>query len=101
MRCRVLKVFSDALPNGQKNQRMQATGQVLIKSSDYFGDAQVVKYNQGSDLVFLDGGEGYAHLYRILAPGAEPDKVEGRKIQYNRKDKTYRIIGGTELEGRR
>jgi lipopolysaccharide export system protein LptA len=100
MRCRVLKVFSDAMPNGQKNQRMQATGQVRIRSSDYYGDAQTVKYNQGSDLIFLDGGEGYAHLYRVLAPGAEPDKVEGRKIQYNRKDKTYRIIGGTELEGR-
>jgi hypothetical protein len=101
MRCKMLKVWSEALPNGQKNQRMLATGQVRIRSVDYWGDAQAIKYDEGTDWIILDGGESYAHLYHVLAPGAEPEKLEGRKIQYNRKDKTNRIEGGQKIEGSR
>jgi lipopolysaccharide export system protein LptA len=119
LRCKMLKVLSENLPNGQKNQRMQATGQVYIQgrsrspdtgpgarnsandSPDYWGDAQVLKFDEGSDWIILDGGEGDAHLYRVLAPGARPDKVEAQKIWYNRKDRTYRLKGGGLIEGRR
>jgi hypothetical protein len=113
LRCRLLKVSSESLPNGQKNQRMQATGQVRIQgrsrpsagetnsgsdTPDYWGDAQILRYEEKSDWIILDGGDGYAHLYRVLAPGARPDKVEARKIHYNRKDKTYRIDNGAGME---
>ena len=119
LRCNILKVFSESLPNGQKNQKMQATGKVYIQgrsrspdsgrgaansgndSPDYWGDAQVLKYDEGNPWIILDGGEGSAHLYRVLAPGARPDKVEARKIWYNRKDKTYRVDGGGLIEGTR
>lgn len=99
LRCKVLKVKSDSLPNGQKNQRMLATGQVRIRSSDFSGDAQSVKFDEGNDWIILDGGDYMAHLYRVLAPGAEPDKVEGRKIEYNRRTKLYRIEGGVGIQG--
>jgi len=99
LRCKMLKVSSEALPNGQKNQKLLATGQVRIRSTDYWGDAQTVKYSEASDWIILDGGEGTAHLYRVLAPGAKPDKVEANKIYYNRKTKLYRIEGGNEIQG--
>ena len=111
----MLKVSSQSLPNGQKNQRMQATGQVRIQgrsrpnpgagagnsgndSPDYWGDAQILTFDEGSDWIILDGGEGYAHLYRVLAAGARPDKVEARKIHYNRKDRTNRLDNGSGME---
>jgi lipopolysaccharide export system protein LptA len=119
LRCKMLKVLSEALPNGQKNQTMLATGQVRIQgrsqsatstkgaansgndSPDYWGDAQVLKYDEKSDWIILDGGEGYAHLYRVLAPGANPDRVEARKIHYNRKDRTYKAEGISNIQGTR
>jgi lipopolysaccharide export system protein LptA len=101
LRCKILKVYSESLPNGQKNQHMEATGQVRIRASDYWGDAKTVKYDEGKDLIILDGGEDYAHLYRVLAPGAEPEQVEGHKIYYNRKTKAVGIDRGGKIEGRR
>jgi len=113
LRCKTLKVSSENLPNGQKNQKMQATGQVRIQgrsrpssgagnsgndSPDYWGDAQIVSYDEKSDWIILDGGDGYAHLYRVLAPGAPPDNVAGRKIRYNRKDRTYQIDKSPGME---
>jgi lipopolysaccharide export system protein LptA len=109
LQCKMLKVLSESLPNGQKNQKMQATGQVRIfghspgnernvGSNDYWGDAQVVKFDEGDDRIILDGGVGMAHLYRVLAPGAEPDKVEANKIIYNRKTKLYSIGGGNQIQ---
>jgi lipopolysaccharide export system protein LptA len=115
LRCKMLKVFSESLPNGQKNQKMQATGQVYIQgrsrspdstrgagnsgndTPDYWGDAQVLKFDESSDWIILDGGDGDAHLYRVLAPGARPDKVEAKKIWYNRKDRTYRLNEGAGI----
>jgi lipopolysaccharide export system protein LptA len=115
LRCKMLKVLSESLPNGQKNQKMQATGQVRIQgrsrgpdsgrgavnsgndTPDYWGDAQVLKFDESSDWIILDGGDGDAHLYRVLAPGAPPDKVEAKKIWYNRKDRTYRLGGGSDI----
>ncbi len=99
LRCKMLKVLSEALPNGQKNQRMLATGQVRIRSMDYWGDAQVVKYSEASDWIILDGGDGMAHLYRVRASGAKPEIVEGRKIEYNRKTKLYRGEGLNQIQG--
>jgi lipopolysaccharide export system protein LptA len=78
---------------------MQATGQVRIRSNDYWGDAQVVRFDEADDRIILDGGVGMAHLYRVLAPGAKADKVEGHKIFYNRKTKLYTIEGGQEIQG--
>jgi hypothetical protein len=119
LRCKMLKVLSKVLPNGQKNQHMQATGQVRIQgrsqspttgkgnansgndSPDYWGDAQVLTYDESSDWIILDGGEGYAHLYRVLAPGAKPDQIEARKIHYNRKDRTYKADGISNIQGTR
>ena len=118
LRSKMLKVSSQSLPNGQKNQRMQATGQVRIQgrsrpnpgagagnsgndSPDYWGDAQILTFDEGSDWIILDGGEGYAHLYRVLAPGARPDRVEGRKLHYNRKDRTIKGDGISEMQGTR
>jgi len=98
LQCKMLKVLSESLPNGQKNQKMQATGQVRIRSNDYWGDAQIVKFDESDDRIILDGGVGMAHLYRVLAPGAEPDKVEANKIIYNRKTKLYSIGGGNQIQ---
>jgi lipopolysaccharide export system protein LptA len=98
LQCKMLKVLTEPLPNGQKNQKMQATGQVRIRSNDYWGDAQIVKFDESDDRIILDGGTGMAHLYRVLAPGAKPDKVEGHKISYNRKTKLYTVDGGNEIQ---
>jgi lipopolysaccharide export system protein LptA len=98
LQCKMLKVLSESLPSGQKNQKMQATGQVRIRSNDYWGDAQVVKFDEADDRIILDGGVGMAHLYRVLAPGAKPEKVEANKILYNRKTKLCTIEGGQEIQ---
>jgi lipopolysaccharide export system protein LptA len=95
LRCEQLKVFKS-----QDNHLMEANKHVLVRTQEFWALAEVVKYDEGKDLVIFEGGEGgMATLYRIKAQGSQPEKITAKKILYWRKTNDFNVEGGSNLEG--
>jgi lipopolysaccharide export system protein LptA len=95
LKCKKLAVFSHVLPNGQRSQEMEAWGHVLVQAQEFYGLADVVKYDENLDRVIFEGVEGSpATLYRVKGRGGQQEKVSGKKIIYHRKTGEYHIEDG-------
>jgi hypothetical protein len=58
LKCNKLSVYSHTLPNGQRNQEMEARGHVVVQAQEFYGLADVVKYDENLDRVIFEGADG-------------------------------------------
>jgi lipopolysaccharide export system protein LptA len=99
MKCEQMKVFSHKLPDGRSAQEMEAMRHVVVRSQEFWGTGDKVKYDESKDLVILEGGEGgKATLYRERAQGTEPDKLRGTRIFYWRKKNEFKVENGDAIK---
>jgi lipopolysaccharide export system protein LptA len=98
VRCEKLKVYSHVLPNGQKSQEMEATQKVYVRAQEFYGTADVVKYDEEQDRVIFEAAAGgQAALYRVKVAGAEPEPLIGKKIYYWRKTNDFKVENARSL----
>jgi lipopolysaccharide assembly outer membrane protein LptD (OstA) len=95
-----LTVWSRVGPDSKSNQEMHAEGNVFFQAQDVKGRATVVKYNQETEQVILEGPVGNrAVLERHLGPGFAPQRLEGTSIIYNRKTGEFSLAGVNSIQG--
>lgn len=101
LQCERLKVYSHLLPGGQKSQEMEAHKKVTVQSEQFYGSADVVKYDEAQDRVILEGAEGgKAILWRVKTAGADQETVSGKKIYFWRKTSTYKVENADTIDVR-
>jgi hypothetical protein len=104
MRCSLLTVFSQPLPNGKTTQFMRAEKAVSFRTPEFYGTADVVKYDESKEQIIFEGvGGNLAVLYRFTpgqGAGVDPKAIRGRQILYERKTGRFIIDGGREIMGR-
>lgn len=67
------------------SQEFEATGRCAVKAQTYYAQSDVVKYDESKDLLIFQGAGGnLAVLHRQLVPGASPERVAAKQIQYFR-----------------
>lgn len=95
LRCEQLKVLSHRNLSGVTTQEMEAMRKVIVQAQDFWGIADVVKYDESKELVIFEGGDGgMATMYQVLAQGGQPRKLAGKKIYYWRKSGEVKIEDG-------
>jgi len=102
LRCNLLTVFNEPLPGGKTNQLMRAERSVSFRTPEFYGTADIVKYNEGRDQIIFEGADGnYATLYQFTGPAAgnRPREIKGRQILYERKTGKLIVDGGKEIIG--
>ncbi len=97
IQCGRLDVLTHRLPDGRTSQEMIAQHKVQVQAQEFWGNADVLKYEESYDRVIFEGRDSPAVLYRITAPGAPPDRVTGMKIFYYRKTNTFSVEKSTGL----
>jgi len=103
LRCSLLTVFSQPLANGKANQLMRAEKAVSFRTPEFYGTADVVKYDESKEQIIFEGvGGNFATLYQFASAGAgsQPKEIKGRQILYERKTGRFTIDGGKEIIGR-
>jgi hypothetical protein len=104
MRCSLLTVFSQPLADGKTSQLMRAEKSVSFRTPEFYGTADIVKYDQAKEQIIFEGvGSNLAVLYRFTprqGAGAAPDVIRGRQILYERKTGKFILEGGKEISGR-
>jgi lipopolysaccharide export system protein LptA len=99
LRCERLDVLAKRLPDGRTNQEMVAQQKVYVKSQEFEGIAEVVKYDEAQDRVIFEGGpNGKAILYHVKTPGGVRDNVAANKITYWRRTGDMKLEGSSGLE---
>jgi lipopolysaccharide export system protein LptA len=99
MVCERLEVRTITLPDGRTTQQMEAHKRAVVDSAEFWGQADVVKYDQSKELMILEGGEGgMAKLYRVKVPAGKQERMTGKKIWYYRKTNEATIQGGDSLD---
>jgi hypothetical protein len=96
--CEVLEVFGSRDAAGKTHQEFTAKHRAFVQSQDFFGKANVIKYNEEKQLVIFEGSDGnLAEFTRIVVRGQEGRTIKSEKIAYNRltgevkTDKTWMI----------
>jgi lipopolysaccharide export system protein LptA len=96
MSCDQLKVYSRQEANNKGNQQMEARGHAKVQSKEFWGRADVIKYDESKELVVFEASEGnLATLVRQKGKGTQQEEVKGKKIYYWRKTNDFKIEGGT------
>lgn len=95
LRCDKLEVWSRKR-DGKTSQVMQAQNRVLFRTQDFFGRADVVKYDEAQDQIIFEGSSGSpAILSKTNAgQGRGTQDVKATKILYNRRQGTFQLDGG-------
>jgi lipopolysaccharide export system protein LptA len=84
----------------KSQQEMTAEGRVSVQARDFWGHSAKLYYNEAKDQIIFEGGtDGLARLYRVRQKGAEPQKIEGKKITYIRSTGMFKIEGGEGISG--
>ncbi len=93
----------DVYNHGDKTRsqkEMIAKGHVFVQAKEFNGRSDVMTYNEAKDQIIFEGGDGgLATLYKIKQRGAEPQKIEGKKIIYIRSNGRFQIDGGEWISG--
>jgi lipopolysaccharide export system protein LptA len=96
LRCDQLKVYSRQAENSKGSQQMEARGHGLVQSREFWGRADIIKYDESKELVVFEASEGnLATLVRQKGKGTQQEEVKGKKIYYWRKTNDFKIEGGT------
>jgi hypothetical protein len=92
LHCEKLKVYSKPLANNGKSQELEAYKKVTVRAQEFYGFADVVKYDESQDRVIFEAGEGgMATLYRVKVTGGQEEKLSGKKIYYWRRTNEFKI----------
>jgi hypothetical protein len=101
LRCNLLTVLTRALPDGKTTQFMHAERSVSFRTPDFYGTADIVKYDQSKEQVIFEGANGnLAVIYRFVpgqGAGANTGTVRARQILYERKTGRFYSEGGKEI----
>jgi lipopolysaccharide export system protein LptA len=98
LHCEKLTVWTHRLPQGRNSQEMQAEHKVRVQTQEYYGNADMVTFDEAEDKVIFKGVPGTpAVLYKYKGPGANPDKITGQKIIYWRKANRFIVEDSTGL----
>jgi hypothetical protein len=99
LRCDQLKVYNSRDsrdPNAKVNQLMEAYGHSQVQSREFYGRADVIKFDESKSLVVFEASDGnFATLVRQKARGGEQEELKGKKIWYWRNTNDFKIEGGT------
>lgn len=81
-----------------QGQQMEADGKALVQSQEFWGRADLIKYDEAKALVIFEGTDGnLATLYRSQARGTAPQEIKGKKIFYWRRTNEFKIEGVTKV----
>jgi hypothetical protein len=93
-----LRVFSRKEASGKSHQEMEARGRAVVQSQEFWGRADVVKYDESKELVIFEANEGnLATLYKIERRGEQPKEIKGKKIFYWRRTNDFKIEDGRRI----
>jgi hypothetical protein len=83
--CNRLHVL-DRPTGGKSNKQMEGHEQVYAQGREFYARSESIYYDQLKEQIILDGTDSTpAELNKVTRAGAAPDKIEGRRIVYNRK----------------
>ncbi|GEM_PF-288806 len=100
LRCNNLNV-STVERDGKSYQYMVAKNSAFFRTPEFFGNADLIKYDQSQEMVIFEAqGDNIVKLFKLLGPGVKPQLITGKKILYNRKTGTFTLGGGTEIRSR-
>ena len=99
LHCEKLHVLSQRLPGGGTTQQMEAYKKVTVESQEFWGRADVVKYDEAKQLVILEAAQnGVATIHRTVVQAGESSTLKGEKIKYFRKTNVVEVDKGTVID---
>jgi lipopolysaccharide export system protein LptA len=94
LKCDRLDVYSTKDQNGKTNQEFTAKDRAEVQAQEFFGRANVIKFDEGKQTIIFEGSNGsLAELYRQKERGSEPDAYKAEKITYNRQTGAIKTDG--------
>ena len=98
LHCQRLDVLTRQEEGHKTSQEMIAQRNVFFRTEEFFGYADVVKFNEASDTIIFEATEGRSvKLYKWVGPGVEPKEIKGKQVLYNRKKGEFTLSGGTVI----
>jgi len=95
LRCDQLKVYNPREVGARGMQQMEARGRAQVQAREFYGRADVIKYDENKELMVLEATDGnLASLYRQKAKGLPQEELKGKKIYYWRKTGDFKIEEG-------
>lgn len=98
LKCEQLKVYTRKEKDGKSTHEMEAHRKAMVQSREFWGQADVIKYDEAKEQVIFEASEGnLATLYRVTVPGQKPDEIKGKKITYWRRTNDFKIDDGNGI----
>lgn len=98
LKCEQLKVYTRKEKDGKSNHEMEAHRKAMVQSREFWGQADVIKYDESKEQVIFEASAGnLATLYRVTVPGQKPDEIKGKKITYWRRTNDFKIDDGNGI----
>jgi hypothetical protein len=99
--CAQLDIFSQKVEghDSKTRQIMEAKNRVTFQTTDYYGTADLVKFDEGTDIMIFEGTNGnQVSLFKLSKiPGKEHERFSGSKILYNRRTQQLSVEGGSSI----
>ncbi|HEV8061433.1 MAG TPA: hypothetical protein VGP68_16255 [Gemmataceae bacterium] len=97
LKCERMEVLERKQANGTTSQELRAYDKVYVEGRNYSANCDVLKYDAGKEQIILEAAipGTYAVLYKEKYRGSQRDKIEAKKIFYDR------ITGDYQAEGSR
>lgn len=98
LHCERLQILTQRHADGRTTQEMEGHRKVVIESQEFWGRADVVKYDEAKQLVILEAGaNGVATIHRTTVQAGELSTMSGKKILYYRKTNQVNVDGATGI----
>ncbi len=85
--------------HGHQWHEMKAKGNAGVRAPDFFGNAEVVKYDESKDAVTFEGTSDHPAKITRQRPGTRGDVIKGNRIKYYRRTGEYEGDGIRALSG--
>jgi hypothetical protein len=85
--------------NDKSNQELEAIGNVNAYTTQYVAQCEKLNYEEMKDQLIFQGGDGYAHLKKVEAPGTVGQTTDAKLIIYNRKTGEVSTTGARGING--
>ncbi len=97
LKCERMEVLERKQANGSTSQELRAYDKVYVEGRNYSANCDVLKYDAGKEQIILEAAipGTYAVLYKEKYRGSQRDKIEAKKIFYDR------VTGDYQAEGSR
>lgn len=99
--CERLDVYGQKTADGRTQQQFTATERARVQAAEFYGSANVIKYDEAKQLIVFEGSDGAnAELYLTKVKGGDAQTIKAKKITYNRQtgafktDETRMITAG-------